>query len=128
MKYFKQFSIILTICFIAEIIKSALPDSIPIPAGIYAFCLLFICLTTKIIKLEKIKDAGKFMIDIMPLMFVCPTSGLLASFPALRPILIPVAVIIVVATVLTMVSTGWAAQGVINLRKIIEKKKSKEDK
>ena len=128
MKYFKQFSIILAICFVAELIKSALPPSIPIPAGIYAFCILFICLVTKVIKLESIKDAGKYLIEIMPLMFVCPTSGLLACFPTLRPILLPVSVIIVVATVVTMATTGCVAEGIIKLGNKMRKNRNKEEK
>lgn len=127
MKLFKQFTLILAVCFISEIIKALLPDSLPIPAGIYAFCILFLCLATKIIKLEWVKDAGKYLIDIMPLMFIAPTVGLMDSFPALRPILIPVVLIIVLTTVLTMASTGLAAQGIIKLSEKIRKNKDKRE-
>lgn len=129
MRLFKQFGIILGICFISEIIKSVLPDTIPIPAGIYAFIILFLCLVTKIIKLEWVKDAGKYLIDIMPLMFVAPTVGLLESFPALRPIILPIVIIIVFTTIATMVSTGLTSQAIITFGdKLKNKKKDKEDK
>lgn len=127
MKLFKQFGIILGICFIAEIIKALLPDSLPIPAGIYAFILLFLCLVTKIIKLDSVKDAGKYLIEIMPLMFVAPTVGLLESFPSLRPIIIPVIIIILFTTVATMVSTGLTSQAVITLNEKIKNKRKGKD-
>ena len=58
MKYIKQFLIILLISFIGEILKCLLP--LPVPASIYGMAILFFCLMTKIIKLDAVKETGKF--------------------------------------------------------------------
>ena len=51
MKYLKQFLIILAISFIGEILKYIVP--LPIPASIYGMVIMFICLQTKILKLDE---------------------------------------------------------------------------
>ena len=87
MKYLKQFFIILLISLFGEIFKYMIP--LPVPASIYGMVILFICLMTGIIKLEDVKEAGKFMIEIMPVMFIPAGVGLIAvtriSLPSLLP-------------------------------------------
>ena len=52
---------------------------LPVPASIYGMIILFLCLSTGIIKLSDVKDAGKFLIEIMPLMFIPAGVGLIAQ-------------------------------------------------
>ena len=94
MKYLKQFLIILIISFIGEILKEILP--LPIPASIYGMVILFVCLLTKVIKLEDVRETGKFLIEIMPVMFIPAGVGLMSSWNVLRPLILPVGIITVV--------------------------------
>lgn len=64
MKYLRQFLIILGISFVGELLKVLLP--LPIPASIYGMVILFIGLLTGWIPLDAVRDAGKFLIEIMP--------------------------------------------------------------
>ena len=110
MKYIKQFLVILGITFLGEILKLCLP--LPIPASIYGMVIMFFGLMTGIIKLDMVKDTGRFLIEIMPVMFIPAGVGLMTSWGVLT-FLIPI-VIITVATILTvMVATGWASQIII---------------
>ena len=68
MKYVKQFLIILGISLLGEVLKFGL--SLPIPASIYGMAVLFICLMTGIVKLDDVREAGKFLIEIMPMLFI----------------------------------------------------------
>ena len=79
---------ILAISFIGEMLKYFLP--LPIPASIYGMMILFIGLLTGIIPLEAVKDVGKFLIEIMPVMFIPAGVGLMASWGVLKPMIIPV--------------------------------------
>ena len=94
MKYLKQFGMILFISFLGEILRAVIP--LPIPASIYGLVLMLTALLTGILPLEKVRDTGKFLIEIMPLMFIPAAVGLLDSWSALRPILLSVAVITVI--------------------------------
>ena len=119
MKYVKQFLIILAISFIGEFLKYLLP--LPIPSSIYGMVLLFIGLMTGLIKLEMVKDTGKFLIEIMPLMFIPAGVGLMTSWGTLRAIIVPVSIITVITIITVMIATGRVSQAII--RKSKEKMK-----
>ena len=111
MKYINQFLIILLISFLGEILKCLLP--LPIPASIYGMIILFLGLMTKVIKLESVKETGKFLIEIMPIMFIPAGVGLMITWGVLQPILLPVSIITAVTIITVMVATGWVSQIII---------------
>ena len=111
MKYIRQFVIILFISFIGEALKYVLP--LPIPASIYGLVLMFVLLETKVLKLEAVQDAGKFLIEIMPMMFIPAGVGLLNALDTLKPVLVPVIVIMFVSTIVVMGVSGKVTQTMI---------------
>ncbi len=111
MKHINQFGIILGITFLGEMIHSII--SLPIPASIYGLAIMLICLKTKVVKVEKVKQAGGFLIEIMPLMFIPAAVGLLTAWKELKVIWFPVVLITVLTTVIVMVVTGRTAQAVM---------------
>lgn len=122
LKYVKQFLIILLISFIGEGLNFLIPA--PVPASIYAMVILFVCLCTKIIKLEAVKDTGMFLIEIMPLMFIPAGVGLMKSWGVLKPLIIPVAVITVISLIAVMAVSGRVSQRIIKAQ---EKKNSESE-
>ena len=111
MKYIRQFVIILFISFIGEVLKYVLP--LPIPASIYGLVLMFILLETKVLKVEAVQDAGKFLIEIMPMMFIPAGVGLLNAGDKLKPVLVPVIVIMFISTIAVMGISGKVTQTMI---------------
>lgn len=111
MKYLRQFLIILAVSLIGEILKMVLP--LPIPASIYGMVLMFILLLTGIIKLDQVRDTGKFLIEIMPVMFVPAGVGLMSSWNVLEPVIVPVSVITVITIFTVMGATGIVSQFII---------------
>lgn len=119
MKYLHQFMVIIGITFVGELLKYMLP--LPIPASIYGMVIMFIGLMTGFIKLDSVKDVGKFLIDIMPVMFIPAGVGLMSSWSVLKPLLIPVGIITVVTIITVMGAAGKTSQWVIRRdRKIKE--------
>lgn len=111
MKFIKQLSVILTISLIAELMEYLIP--LPIAASMYGLVLMLVGLITKIIPLEKVEGAADFLVEIMPIMFIPPTVGIMTSVEALKEMLVPLCVISVVSTVLIMAVTGRVSQGII---------------
>lgn len=111
MKFMKQLSVILTISFIAELMEYLIP--LPVAASIYGLILMLIGLITGIIPLEKVEGAADFLVEILPVLFIPPTVGIMASVDALKEMLIPLCVISVISTVLIMGVTGRVAQGIL---------------
>lgn len=112
MKLIQQFGIILAITFAGEVLKGLLP--LPIPVSIYGLLLMLVLLITGILPLEAVQDAGKFLIEIMPVLFVPAAVGLLDSWPSLQAVLLPVSVITVVTTIFVMAVSGLVTQAVIH--------------
>ena len=65
------------------------------------------------IKLYSVKEVGKFLIEIMPVMFIPAGVGLMVSWNVLKPLLIPVGIITFVSFVAVAVATGKTAQWMI---------------
>lgn len=123
MNYLKQFLIILTVCFIGEILHAMIP--LPIPASIYGLVLMLICLIAKIIPEEKVSAVSDFLIGIMPVMFIPSAVGLMGYWEAIKPILLAVVVITVAMNVLVFAVSGRVTQAVIRMD---NKKKARGEK
>lgn len=115
MKHIKEFGIIIFISFIGEILHAIIP--LPIPASIYGLVIMLICLGTKFIKLDDVRNTSVFLIEIMPMMFIPVAVGLMTSWDTIKPNLIPYAVITVVSLVAVIAISGWSAQFVIRRSK-----------
>ena len=121
MNFLRQLLIILIFSFIGEVLHSLIP--IQVPASIYGLVLLFIALLTGIIQLPQVKEAAKYLIEIMPLMFIPAGVGLLESWGDLKSILIPVLILLVASTILVMGVSGKVTQGIIQRSKRKESEK-----
>ena len=115
MKYVKEFGIILIVSLVGELLNYFLP--LPVPASIYGLVLMLALLMTGALKLDAVEDAGKFMIEIMPVMFIPAGVGLMESWGELKAVLVPVLVITLVSTIVVMVVSGRVTQAVIRLEK-----------
>ena len=81
MKFVRQFMIILTISFVGELLHALL--TLPVPASIYGLVLMLIGLQTGILPLSAVNEAGGFLIEIMPMLFIPAGVG---SIPVCKPI------------------------------------------
>lgn len=100
---------------IGEIMHYFIP--LPIPASIYGLCLMLILLMSGALKADKVKETSDFLIEIMPLMFIPASVGIIVSWDKLRQILLPVIIITAISTVLVMVVSGRVTQFLIGREK-----------
>ena len=100
MKYIKESAIIFGITMIGEFLNAILP--LPVPAGVYGLFLL----CTGLLKLEDIEATGNFLLDIMPILFIPASVGLIESYDEMKAILVPLIVTCLVSTLVVMGVTG----------------------
>jgi len=112
MKYIKEAAIIFGITCIGELLNYYLP--FPVPAGVYGLFLLLSLLCTRLVKLEDIEATGHFLLDIMPILFVPASVGVLESYIEIKAVLVPLAVISLVSTLTVMGVTGKVAELMLN--------------
>lgn len=111
MKYIKQFFVIAQVTFLGEILSWVVP--FPIPASIYGIILMFLGLRFGIIKLSSVRETGKFLVEIMPVMFIPAATGLINSWGILRTEWLPYLLLTVTSTIVVMGVSGRVAQAVI---------------
>ena len=111
MKYLTQFLRILAFTLAGELLQRLVP--LPIPASVYGLVLLFGALNTGLVKLEQVKDAGGFLISILPILFVSPAVWILDNWEAIRGALIPILALTLLSTVLTFGIAGRATQAMM---------------
>ncbi len=115
MNYLKQFTIILGVCLLGEVLRYVLP--LPVPASVYGLVLMLVFLLTGLVKLDQVENAADFLIGIMSPMFIPAAVGLMDQFSALRAILLPFLVINFVGLVITLGVTGRVTQLVLKREK-----------
>ena len=114
MKYIGQFTLIIAISLIGELLNKIIP--LPIPASIYGMTILFTLLSTGALKLSAVKETGKFLIYIMPIMFIPPTVGLIESWEVMQQFLAAIIIISLVSTVFVLAISGRMTQLIIRLK------------
>ena len=107
----RQFLIIALVSLAGEALRALIP--LPVPGSVYGLVLMLGLLCAGVLKVEQVKGASSFLIEIMPVMFIPPAVGLLDSWDALKPVFWPFAVIVFSTTVFVMVVTGRVTQRII---------------
>ena len=113
MKYLKQFGILAAVTCAGEVLKFFIP--LPVPGSIYGLLLLLALLSLRVLKVEQVKDAAEFLIEIMPVMFIPAAVGLVVVWPTLSEMLLPVCVITVISTFVVMAATGRTAEAMLKM-------------
>lgn len=108
MAYLSQFLLILAFSLAGEGLQRLIP--LPIPASVYGLALLFAALCLKVVKLSQVKQAGEFLVSLLPVLFVSPAVGILENWGLIRGAVLPVLLLVAASTVLTLVISGKAAQ------------------
>ena len=110
----REFMLIFTINYVGILLSKIL--HLPLPGTILSLLLLFLMLQFKVLKLEKIENAGNFLLLNMTIFFMPPTVKIIDSYELLEKDLFKIIVIIIVSTFLTMGITGKVVQLMIDLK------------
>lgn len=124
MKLVKEAAIIFGVTMAGELLYTLLP--LPVPAGVYGLFLLLFLLLCGAVKLEQVETVGMFLLDIMAMMFIPATVGIIESKDILLKVALPYTVIIVLTTIFVMAVTGKTAE--VLIRKKAAAKKNRKEK
>lgn len=111
MKYIAELAVILCFTLLGELVRLAVP--LPVPAGIYGLLLLFLSLVLGIVKLEQVAHTGRYILEVMIVMFIAPGVGIIKNWGLLSTVLLPYCAIVLISTVAVMAVTGLAAQRLV---------------
>ena len=113
MKFFRESILLLSIYFVSEIISKLL--NLPVPGSIIGMILLFVLLTSNIIKIEKVENLANFFL-------------LMTSFASLKGSIFKIILLCILTTIIVISVTGLTVQFICNRKSIKEVKKNKINK
>lgn len=108
MKRLYQYLIILVFSVAGHLLALLIP--LPIPASVYGLLLLFLVLCLRIVPLTAVEEAGNSLVSLLTLLFVAPAVQVLDIWPRVVPYLLPIAVIVVLSTVVSFSVSGKLAE------------------
>ncbi|MBR0107575.1 MAG: CidA/LrgA family protein [Pyramidobacter sp.] len=114
MKFLRQCSIIFAATAAGELMRFLIP--LPVPASIYGLVILLLLLIFGVVRVEQVKDAGNFLIEVMPVMFIAPATTLIAYWAQIKSFFVPFVTIVLVSTVLVLGLTGKATDLLLDRR------------
>lgn len=113
MKLLCQFGVIFGVCWISQILQDLLP--IPFPASVIGMLLLFVLLSTGVLKLKHIREKADFLLANMAFFFLPAGVSVMNYFDVLRSALVPLLVICLVTTVLVFGATALSIKATLRL-------------
>lgn len=121
MKYLRQFTIIIAVTFLAEVLAWLIPA--PIPASIYGLVIMFLAFYFKIVKVAWVRETATFFIEIMPVIFIPAGVGIIVAGDLLVKNLLPFTIITLISTIAVIASSGAITQYFYN--QTLKKEKEK---
>ena len=114
MKYVFQFCIVMIFVLLGEVMEYFIP--LPIAGSIYGLILLFFALVLRVVKLSWVEDIANWLHSIMALFFVAPAVAVIDIWADIADIWWILALLMVVAYLVTMITTGITADTLIGKR------------
>jgi holin-like protein len=117
----KQFSIILSIYFLGELIQKAL--GLPVPGNVLGMLILFFSLYTGVIKFNMIDKISDFLLENMAFFFLPAGASLITCFALLEGKLTAILAVSLISTLIILAVTGLTVELV---QRFLGRKSSKE--
>ena len=122
MKFFRESILLLSIYFAGEILSKLL--NLPIPGSIVGMILLFVLLTSNILKVEKVENLANFFLDHLAFFFIPASVGLMTSFASLKGSIFKIILLCILTTIIVIAVTGITVQFICNRKSVKEDKKN----
>ena len=126
MKFFRESILLLSIYFVSEIISKSL--NLPVPGSIIGMILLFVLLTSNIVKIEMVENLANFFLDHLAFFFIPASVGLMTSFSSLKGSIFKIILLCILTTIIVISVTAIIVQFICNKKSIKEVKKNKISK
>lgn len=126
MKFFRESILLLSIYFVSEIISKLL--NLPVPGSIIGMILLFVLLTSNIVKVEKVENLANFFLDHLAFFFIPASVGLMTSFTSLKESIFKIILLCILTTIIVISVTAIIVQFICNKKSIKEVEKNKISK
>ncbi|CAM5254727.1 Antiholin-like protein LrgA [Bacillus safensis subsp. safensis] len=123
--FLSQAFIFATVMFVSNLISMYL--LIPMPASVIGLVLLFVLLTTKIVKLEQVEQLGTSLTGLISFLFVPSGISVIQSLGVMQEVGVQVVGVIIIATIMLLAATGLFSQLLMQLSERPQKRKETKE-
>ncbi len=121
MRLLLQLALILSVCFIGDVLHRVC--GIPLPGNILSMLILLLLLCTKIVKVEQIEEMSNFFLKRLPFFFLPPAVGIISTYELLEGNILLLIFLCILVTVATIAASGKATDILLGL---LERRKNRE--
>lgn len=111
LRYIYQFFLIMIFVLLGEMCEHFIP--LPIAGSIYGMVLLFLALVFGVVRLSWVEDIANWLHGVMALFFVAPAVAIIDIWSEISDIWWVLVILMVVAYLVTMITTGITAEGLM---------------
>ncbi|MBW6411855.1 CidA/LrgA family protein [Clostridium weizhouense] len=108
MKLFREALVILIIYLVGEFLSSWL--KLPVPGNILGMIILFVLLSTKVIKVDNISNISNFLLNHLAFFFIPAGVGLMTSLNIIKSNWLKLLIVCLSTTMIIIASTGLIVQ------------------
>ena len=112
---FIQLSIYATILLVSQLISDLLPKSLPIPSTVIGLILMYLLLTSHLIKLEWVDSLASLLISMIGFMFVPSGISLAANLGIMKAEGLQLVIVICLSTIIMLVVVTYVTSLILNL-------------
>jgi holin-like protein len=108
-----QIVIYAAVLFVSSILSALMPKSFPIPVPVWGLIILYILLTTKVIKLHQVEKMSTFLIGIIGFLFVPSGIQLYQNLDIIKDDGLKLILAIIFSTIIILVVIAFTTKLVI---------------
>lgn len=114
-----QMMIYAAILFVSQFISDLMPASFPLPTAVVGLILMYVLLTTHIIKLEWVDSFGSAMIGLIAFLFVPSGISLAANLDIMKSEGVQIVLVIILSTIILLVVTAYTTRLLLWIKHLI---------
>ncbi|WEV43423.1 CidA/LrgA family protein [Lactobacillus sp. ESL0684] len=114
-----QMLVYATILFVSQLISEMMPKSFPVPTPVIGLVLLYVLLTTHVVKIEWVDSFGSALISLISFMFVPSGISLAANLDIMKSQGVQLVLVVLLATIILLVVTAYTTRILVWLKKRI---------
>lgn len=114
---FIQLSIYAAILLVSQLISDLLPKSLPIPSTVIGLILMYLLLTSHLIKLEWVDSLASLLISMIGFMFVPSGISLAANLGIMKAEGLQLVIVICLSTIIMLVVVTYVTSLILNLER-----------
>ncbi|MFD1418214.1 CidA/LrgA family protein [Companilactobacillus keshanensis] len=119
-----QLGIFAAVLFVSNILSVIMPKAFPVPVPVWGLIILYVLLTTHVVKLHQVEKLSGFLIGIIGVFFVPSGIQMYKSLDLIKEDGITLIIAIIASTIILLITVTFTARLFISISKKIRNRRA----